>query len=98
MHESITVTIKATSTETALLIKQGPDEVLIARLGSPSLSHPRALPPLMEALALWFQSRICVVLCAESEQVASSTGLVDGLSRTQAGRLARPLLGRRPGR
>ena len=79
MHEPITVTIKASSTETALLIKQGPDEVMIARLGPPSLAHPRALPALMEALALWFQSRICVVLCAASEQVASSTGLVDGL-------------------
>ena len=79
MHEPITVTIKASSTETALLIKQSPDEVLIARLGPPSLLPTRALPALMEALALWFQSRICVVLCAASEQVASSTGLVDGL-------------------
>jgi hypothetical protein len=33
----------------------------------------------MEALALWFQSRIYVVLCAQTEEAASSTGLVDGL-------------------
>jgi hypothetical protein len=79
MHEPITVTIKASSSETALLVKQGPDELLIARLGPGSFAHRRALPVLMEALALWFQSRIYVVLCAQTEEVASSTGLVDGL-------------------
>jgi hypothetical protein len=79
MHEPITVTIRASSTETALLVKQGPDETMIARLGPASWADQRALPALMEGLALWFQSRIRVVLCAASEQVASSTGLVDGL-------------------
>ena len=79
MHERITVTIKASRAETALLVKQGPDELMIARLGPGSFAHRRALPALMEALALWFQSRIYVVLCARSEEVASSTGLVDGL-------------------
>lgn len=79
MHQPITVTIKASSTETALIVKQGPDELMIARLGPGSFAHRRALPALMEALALWFQSRIYVVLCAQTEEVASSTGLVDGL-------------------
>jgi hypothetical protein len=79
MHEPIKVTIKASSTETALLVKQGPDELMIARLGPSSFAHRRALPALMESLALWFQSRIYVVLCAPTEEAASSTGLVDGL-------------------
>jgi hypothetical protein len=79
MRESITVTIKASSTETALIAKQGPDELLIARLGPSLWSQRRGLPLLMEALALWFQSRVRVVLCAASEETASSTGLVDGL-------------------
>jgi hypothetical protein len=79
MHEAITVTIKATSAETELLVKHGPDEMMIGRLGAPRWADQRALPALMEALALWFQSRVCVVLCAASEEVASSTGLVDGL-------------------
>jgi hypothetical protein len=79
MHEPIMVTIKASSSETALLVKQGPDELMIARLGPGSFAHKRALPALMEALALWFQSRIYVVLCAQTEEAASSTGLVDGL-------------------
>lgn len=79
MHEPITVTIRATSAQTEILVKAGPDELMIARLGAPSFADKRALPTLMEALALWFQSRIYVVLCAASEEVASSTGLVDGL-------------------
>jgi hypothetical protein len=79
MRETITVTIKATSTETKLLVKDGPDEMMIARLGAQRWTDRRALPALMEALALWFQCRIYVVLCAASEEIASSTGLVDGL-------------------
>ena len=79
MHDAITVTIKATSAQTELLVKHGPDEMMIARLGAPHYADKRALPRLMEALALWFQSRIYVVLSAASEEVASSTGLVDGL-------------------
>jgi hypothetical protein len=79
MHHAITVTIRATSAETTLLVKDGPDEMMIARLGAQRFADHRALPALMEALALWFQCRICVVLCAASEEIASSTGLVDGL-------------------
>jgi len=79
MHQTITVTIRATSAETTLLVKDGPDEMMIARLGAQRWADHRALPALMEALALWFQRRICVVLCAASEEIASSTGLVDGL-------------------
>ena len=79
MHHAITVTIRATNAETTLLVKDGPDEMMIARLGAQRWADHRALPALMEALALWFQCRICVVLCAASEEIASSTGLVDGL-------------------
>lgn len=79
MHESIAVTMRVSSAETRLLVKQGPDEVMLARLGPPSFAHARALPSLMEALALWFQCRVHVVLFAATEECASSTGLVDGL-------------------
>ena len=48
-------------------------------IGADTPAQPSSLPALIEALALWFQSRICVVLCAASEEIASSTGLVDGL-------------------
>ena len=79
VHDTVTVTIRVIGAQTQILVKQGPDEVLIARLGPSSWAHREALPRLIEALALWFQSRIRVVLCAASEETELSTGLVDGL-------------------
>lgn len=79
MHDTITVTIRATGAQTQLLVRQGPDEMMIAQLGPSSWAHPRALTTLLEGLALWFQTRVHVVLCAGSEEIASSSGLVDGL-------------------
>jgi hypothetical protein len=78
-HDTITVTVCATGTQTQLLVKQRPDDLLIARLGPSSWTHREALPRLMEALALWFQCRVRVVLCVASDHVESSTGLVDGV-------------------
>jgi len=79
MHPTITVTIRVTRTATMLLVRQGDDEMMIARLGPPAWAHRHALFRILEALALWFQARLRVVLCAASEEIASSTGLVDGL-------------------
>ena len=79
MHPTITVTIRVTRTATMLLVRQDDDEMMIARLGPPMWAHRHAVFRLLEALALWFQARLRVVLCAASEDVASSTGLVDGL-------------------
>lgn len=79
MHPTITVTIRATRTTTLLLVRQESDETMIARLGPPTWAHRHALLTMLEGLALWFQSRLHVVLCAANEEVASSTGLVDGL-------------------
>jgi hypothetical protein len=77
-HRPISVTIKAGS-QTQLLVRQGPDEVLIARLGPPDWADRRALPELLESLARWFQCRLHVVLSVASEETASSLGLADGL-------------------
>jgi hypothetical protein len=79
MHPTITVTVRATRTTTLLLVRQEADEIMIARLGPPTWAHRHALPTMLEGLALWFQSRLHVVLCVANEEVASSTGLVDGL-------------------
>ncbi len=79
MHPPITVTIRATRAATLLLVRQEADEIMIARLGPPTWAHRHALMTLLEATALWFQSRLHVVLFAVSEEVALSTGLVDGL-------------------
>jgi hypothetical protein len=79
MDSGITVTIKAASTQTRMIVREGPDEVLIARL-APVRNAPRqALPRLMHSLALWFKTRVRVVLYAESPEIALSSGLVDGL-------------------
>ena len=73
-HHAIRVAISGTSTETTLLVKDGPNEMMIARLGAQRWADHPALSALMEALALWFQRRICVALSAASEEIASSTG------------------------
>ncbi|HXX70566.1 MAG TPA: hypothetical protein VEK07_25510 [Polyangiaceae bacterium] len=75
----ITVTIRATSEQTSLLVRQGQDERLAAKLGSPRSIHRLALTTLLEGLSLWFQSRLHVALIADSELIESWTGLVDGL-------------------
>jgi len=78
-HENITVTIRATGPQTQILVSHGANDLLIARLGPSSWAHRDALLRLIEALALWFQTRVDVVLYAASEEIASSTGLIDGL-------------------
>lgn len=75
----ISVTIRATGGQTSLLVRQGQDEKLAARLGSCQSIHRLALTTLLEGLSLWFQSPLHVALIADSEQIESWTGLVDGL-------------------
>lgn len=47
---------------TEVLAMSGPDEVLRARLGAPSLVHRLAAPLLLEGLSLWHQRPLSVVL------------------------------------
>ena len=75
----ITVTIHATLETTSLVVKQGSSELLVARLGSTATIHRLALTTLLEGLSLWFQTTLHVALIADSEQIGSWTGLVDGL-------------------
>ena len=78
-HENITVTIQASGSQTQILVSHGSNDLLIAKLGPSSWAHRDALLRLIEGLALWFQARVDVVLYAASEEIASSTGLIDGL-------------------
>jgi hypothetical protein len=55
---AITLTIKASSTETALLLKQGPDELMIAQLGARLLCTPAGSACAKEALRCGFKGRI----------------------------------------
>lgn len=66
--------------ETRILMTEGPDDVLVARLGPVTAAHHRwAAPMLLEAIALWQDRPLRVVLSAESEDYLYSLGLCDGL-------------------
>ncbi len=69
---------KPTPTATRLLLTDG-EEILRAALPSPPEIHLRAAPTLCEALALWLQRPLSVVLCADAEDPPSALGLSDAL-------------------
>jgi hypothetical protein len=75
----ITVTIRVRQGQATLRLRHGRREKLVARLGNVHRSHRRALVTLLEGLALWYQTTLHVALIADSEQIESWTGLVDGL-------------------
>lgn len=64
--------------DTLILGLRGRDEILRAALGHPSQAHHRAAPMLLEALALWHQQPLRVVLSVDSDQTSSCLGLSDG--------------------
>ena len=72
--------LKTSPCSTRVLVSLGDDEVLKAVLPRPSAPpHPRALPLLLEAMALWHQASIHTVLCAAEQVSWSRLGLLDGL-------------------
>jgi len=77
--DAIQVTIKATDREMRIRVVHRRQDLLVAQLGPAMLGDPRALPQMLEGLAVWFQQRLCVAVYAASEAIASSTGLVDDL-------------------
>lgn len=72
-------TVTATSSETRVLVTDQQGDRLIARLGALSAAHPRALPTLLESLALWSGSPLHVVLYVDETSSWERTGLVDAL-------------------
>lgn len=64
--ERITVAIAPEITRTRLLVSQGGREVLKAMLMPATHAHPKAISTLLEGLALWHQTRLSVVLCADA--------------------------------
>jgi hypothetical protein len=75
----ITVTIRVRDGQTSLRVKEGERGRVVARLGSADHIHRLALVTILEGLSLWFQRTLHVALIADSEQIESWTGLVDGL-------------------
>jgi hypothetical protein len=75
---SIVVTIAPEVDWLRILATQDGRDVLQAVLGCPSQSHPRAVSTLLEGLALWYQSRLSVVLCVdERDGMCGTQSLVD---------------------
>lgn len=71
-------TITATASETRILVQDASGDRLLARL--PSLrcaAHPRALPCLVEALALWCGAKVPVVLFVDERFSWEQNGLSD---------------------
>jgi hypothetical protein len=73
-------TITATADETRILVQDASGDRLLARLPSlPCVSHPRALPCLIEALALWCGTKVPVVLYVDERFSWEDSGLSDAL-------------------
>lgn len=63
-----------------VLVQDTSGDLLLARLPPlPCVSHPRALPSLMEALALWCGTKVSVVLYVDEQFSWEATGLSDTL-------------------
>lgn len=75
-----TVFLKTSPHATKVLVRLAEgDEVLKAVLLTPRTPHPRALPTLLEAMALWYQTPVHAVLCATDEASWCRLGLLDEL-------------------
>ena len=75
-----TVILTTSPRSTKVLVRVDDDEVLKAVLLTPSSPpHPRALPTLLEAMALWHQTPVRAVLCAREEASWCRLGLLDDL-------------------
>jgi hypothetical protein len=74
-----TVFLKTSPHSTKVLVRLAEHEVLKAALLTPRTPHPRALPTLLEAMALWYQTPVHAVLCATDEASWCRLGLLDEL-------------------
>jgi hypothetical protein len=83
--DELVMTIAASERETRVLLTQGPDEVMKARLRAVATpAHRFAGPMLCEAMALWHGQRVRAVVSAESEAILFALGLCDGLGVARA--------------
>jgi hypothetical protein len=72
-----TVILKTSPRSTKILVRVEDDEVLKAVLLTPTTPHRRALPTLLEAMALWYQAPVHAVLSATDEASWCRLGLLD---------------------
>jgi hypothetical protein len=76
---SIRATVTVSGAETRILVQDATGDLLIARLGPLEYAHRYALRMLLEALALWDQQVVDVVLFADDESDWKRAGLLDAL-------------------
>lgn len=74
----LVVTFKSSRQNTRVLVTLGRQDVMRAVLPSPTHSHPRAAESFLEAIALWFQRPLCVVVYADAAGYSSALKLCDG--------------------
>lgn len=75
MTRSIQVVIAPGPTLTRILATEGSDRTLLKAHLPPSTAHPRALPFLLEALALWEGATAHAVLAVDEWDASSATTL-----------------------
>jgi len=79
MHKYI-VTISTKGNNTRLLLTTGPDELLRARLPPPCcVFYEDAFKSFLQALSLWLDHKLHVVLCVDAEDTSYCLGLTDSL-------------------
>ena len=79
MSETIKVTLAPEPGRVRLLATAGRTDILKAVLGPAGQTHPRAAATLLEALALWHQQPLSVVLYVDEAADGSALELCDGL-------------------
>jgi hypothetical protein len=76
--ESYRLLLSPSSKWTRVLLTHGPDELLKALLPPPALvRHERAATTLIEALSLWLDTTLPVVLSVEARDAGCCLGLTD---------------------
>jgi hypothetical protein len=76
----VRATITATASETRILVQDDSGDRLLARLPPLTMAaHPRALPTLLEALALWCGEVLPVALYVDETFDWQCAGLADAL-------------------
>lgn len=80
MPDRIWVTIHPRREWTRVLVTDGPEQTLLKARLAPTPWHQRALPTLLEALALWHSRPVHAVLAADAQDGTSLTNLCPDLA------------------
>jgi hypothetical protein len=84
MQDRIWVAIHPRREWTRVLVTEGPERTLLKARLPPSPWHQRALPTLLEALALWHKQPVHAVLAADAEDGTFVTNLCPDLDAEHA--------------